>query len=207
MFLTRSGFKKLINSACKGAGLYVSNTEGGYQIFGDTFNLWIKWGEIPKESLGDLVSLVGELPEPGEALCAKKQDIQYEMEETFPPLATDLFEAAGVAMEPTRALLVSSTYIRLFQNNQPHGGTIPIDERLYNLISGMAVDTKHGEETPVGPMVREIGPGTFDKEVGACWKNNIMAISLRFGDTSQVEDVLSVLKNTRIPRTFEEARR
>ena len=207
MFLTRSGFKRLITGAFRNGGLYVANTSDGMQIFGAEFNMWIKKGMIPKQSLGDLIALVGELPEPGEAFSAKKEGIQYEMQSVMPQLATELFENCNIYIEPTRALFVSETYIRIFQNDNM--GPVAIKEALYSLISASSVDVEHGEKTPEGPkaFISEYGGyGGYDRETGAVWMNDVMAISFRFGDTTQVTREIETLAKTHIARTFEEVR-
>lgn len=79
MFITSSGFKKMINEAYKGAGLHIGNDGEGYYISGGYWVLWIKNGMIPKKELGYIIELTGELPEKGEAFKANKTGNQYEI--------------------------------------------------------------------------------------------------------------------------------
>lgn len=139
MFLTAAGFKKLITSAYKGAGLHVAND------------------------------------------------------------GMELAHSCNMEMEPTRVLMVSSETVRLFQNkSQP---VVAASERLYSLIQPSAADPE--EEGPlIGPGVKVTETG-FSPNVGMCWRNDLMAISILFGETNQVEKEISILEPYRIARTAE----
>lgn len=199
MFLTAAGFKKLITSAYKGAGLHVANDGEGYIFFGLVWKMWIRKGMIPKKSLGDLIALVGELPEKGECFVATKEETQYEAFAALPETAMELANSCNTEVEPTRVLLVSSEVVRLFQNeSQP---VVAVSEKLYSLIQPTAADQE--EEGPlIGPKVKIFEMG-YNPSVGMCWRNDQMAVSFLFGETNQVEKEITILESYRIARTSE----
>lgn len=72
MFLRRNALKTLMKRAYKGGGLAVRNDGVGLSICGAKWCVYFIKGDMPKEVKGDLISLVGELPENGEGYTAGK---------------------------------------------------------------------------------------------------------------------------------------
>lgn len=67
MFLNVSKFTKLIKNAYKGTGLRVINDQGTIILEGSLWAAKFLAGTLPKEILGEIIKLIGNLPEPGEA--------------------------------------------------------------------------------------------------------------------------------------------
>ena len=66
MFIKPGGFKKLIKAAAGTSnGLHVKNEGNAIALDATFFKLWVYRDKIPKEILGELVSVAGMLPDPG----------------------------------------------------------------------------------------------------------------------------------------------
>lgn len=199
MFIKTSGFKRLITSAYNGSGLHVANDGEGLILHGLMWSMWIRSGHLPKKSLGDLIALTGELPERNQAFVATKKEFQWEAIAAYPDNAMKMAESCNAEMDPTRVLMVSTTFVRLLQNDE--AGLMAINEAFYRLIDAGAVE--EGEDTPKGPIVKLSEGHGFNYDVGVCWYNDDMAISFRYGETNQVEKEMALLEGHHIARTSE----
>ena len=169
MFITSTGFKRLVNEAYKGAGLLVGNDGDGYYISGSYWVIWIRNGMIPKKELASIIELTGGLPEMGEAFRATKMGNQYEIPWREACDAMNNARSCNDAMEIT-PLILDQTWqqARILQN--PDNGTIVlINERFVDMIDNTVIDYENGETQAEGPLISGKIQGVF-------WRNNIMAL-------------------------------
>ena len=76
MFIDKTKFKKMVNTAYKKEGLTVSNDGDGIIICGG--GVWVIWkreSRLPKTIKAILIELIGELPGPGEEYNTAKEDM------------------------------------------------------------------------------------------------------------------------------------
>lgn len=169
MFLKTAGFKRLIKEAYKGAGLRIGSTDDAVYLSGGWWVIWVRKGGIPKEKLAAIIELVGELPEPGIAYSATKDGQQYELQ------WNDLYDAMKNAGECQYNMEITRTIIegkcdsdsRVLQHSET-GCIRLINESLFGMIDGNAVDIEKGHTWPEGPVCGR-RPGVF-------WYNNVMAL-------------------------------
>lgn len=68
MFIKESDVRKILKEAYKGAGLHIANEEHGLELFGTTWHMYVFKEYMPKEILGAIITLTGEIPAEGEQI-------------------------------------------------------------------------------------------------------------------------------------------
>lgn len=178
MFIKPGGFKKLIKAAAATSnGLHVKNERNAIVLDATFFKLWVYRDKIPKEILGELVSVAGMLPDPGEAVLVNKYYVQEEMPETIERNAMEIYEAADTEYYATNMQINENGWLRVFQAEEHESlPAICVPEAWLELIRYDAIDLDGGEKRPEAPRVR-----TESKDWilggGLTWANNHMALS------------------------------
>ena len=195
MFLTRTGLKKLMERSVKGGGLHVRNDGKGYSICGASWAVYFFKGDIPKETLGDLISLVGELPGDEEAYTADKGGNQVEIYDENALTAMDIATSCRWQMAKTPVVIEHPPYmLRVYQNRKSGQATV-INERIVAIVDPELIDSRNDENLPEGPFE---GGGMVEERFynAICWYNNRMAfcvarINLNGGHT---EDLVKTIE-------------
>ena len=189
MFLKRNALKALMTRAYKGGGLSVRNDGVGLSIGGAKWCVYFIHGDIPKETLGDLISLVGELPAKGESYVADKNGNQMEIFDDTMDSPMDLNGEKELTVLP----LVACGNLGVLRDPDT-GRIVPVPVGCLHAIDfgGLAED----EETPEGPFgIAGLVEGRFYN--AALWQNSRMAYS--FGefrsDDPGTKDLLASLES------------
>ena len=193
MFLTRSGLKKLMRIAYKGGGLRVRRNNGGLSISGACWTVYFLWGKWPKETMGDLISLVGVLPEQGEQYLATKEGNQMEI------LDDAMMDAMEIAEQGNYELYISPVILEDFpkhyrmMRNPDTGKIVCIREDYYECVDLDQVDTNDDEMLPEGPM---IGRGSILGQYVdmVSWSNNRMAFAV-IPERTQNPEIIRICKD------------
>ena len=170
MFLRRNVLKAMMTRAYKGGGLRVRNDVTGLCICGAKWAVYFIHREMPKEVMGDLISLVGELPDRHEAYTADKNGNQMEL--------YDDGWMSPMDMVPNRSLeelpLTVCHMVGILRDVKT-GDIVPVpDAYLHAIDYGNLSDD---EETPDGPFGDAVMiEGMFIN--AACWQNNRMAFAI-----------------------------
>lgn len=162
-----------MKNAYKGGGLRVRNNGEGINVSGSSWTAFWYHGDIPKETLGDLVALVGELPEKWECYTADKNGNQMEIWDDSIMSAMEIAIDGGAELKVTAVTVDSFPYsMRVIQGS--NNEITLIDDRLQAMIQPSLIDVKDDEELPTGPILK-VGSilGTPVRLV--CWKNDRMA--------------------------------
>ena len=116
MFLRKSILKKLMTQAYKDKLTVAMNGEGWLYIAGSYWEVGIKKDFITKETMGDIISLIGELPLPGERFAANKEGNQLEVGRKL-EVETEEFEGC-YTLTITDVLMIGQggTTLRLLQD-------------------------------------------------------------------------------------------
>ncbi len=169
MFITSTGFKRLINDAYKGAGLKIGNDGSGYYLAGGYWTMWIEKGCIPKKELGAIIELTGELPEAGSGFQATKSGNQYEMQDNQFYRVMENASQCEEVLEVTPVIL-EQTYEQARLLQDPKNLTITlINEKIIKMIDNTVVQYQDGETQAEGPLI-------CGKMQGVFWRNNVMAL-------------------------------
>lgn len=196
MFISTTGFKKLVKSAYNTGGLTVGASAEEYLFQGATWVMRIGKEHLPNKEKAAVVELVGELPAAGEVFKAvKKCPIQY-LAKGNPvwDIGSQFFEAKE-QFNVTKAVFEVDEYlVRVLQNKQ-NNLCIPINETFTGIISIDAID-KENEDLPEGPVRRSDGDIMY-------WKNNAMVFAaciIDCGEESPLAEYLRLLTNIELPK-------
>ena len=177
MFLTRSGLRRFMKTAYKGGGLRVRRDHAGLHISGAYWTVYFIWGEWPKETMGDLISLVGVLPDVGEQYLATKNGNQMEIWDDSIDNAMEIADEGVRYLEVSPMILDEATrYFRLMREPETKE-IICINEAYYSTVNPELINADDDEMLPEGPI---IGTGSLlGKTVRVVsWHNNRMAFAV-----------------------------
>lgn len=184
MFLKPSILKKLMKQAYK-TGLYVKRYGGWIMLGGSYWEALIKEEFIPKQTKGDLIALVGELPEEGECYSASSEGNQMELEYVREDIHPELFKA-GI-LEITRVMLISQggALLRVLQDGID--GTIyPISETMVEIIHREGMDIENGES--------ELQKIQYRKGYGVLFQNNVCRFVARFQEDEYCKKIMEEIE-------------
>ena len=192
MFLSPSVLNSLMKKAYK-EGLVVARTEDAkgndwLYLAGSYWEVSINRDFIPKKTMGDLITLIGELPRPGERFKATKEEKQIEIEMTMEVndegFGTDTLTITDVILIGT-----SGTVQRLLQDELT-GQIYPVNNVFISIIRNDMVDKDKGEYEVVEPF--------FNPYKGILWKNNVCKLRAHFRTDDKNIKVLKNLKGVDI---------
>lgn len=192
MFLKPAILNKLMKEAYK-TGLKVSRDHDDWiYLAGEYWRVDIKKNYISKRTMGDLITLVGELPEKGTGYTATKEGNQMEL---LPELETGQMDYPG-ELEITDVLLIGSggTMQRLLQD--PDTGKIyPVNEVFMKIVSNEEVKASEGEYTVYAP--------NYHPNLGILWQNNVCRLRAPFRRDIQNTPILAAIAGADITRKGE----
>lgn len=189
MFLKPGILNALMKKAYK-SGLAVGRTEDDWlYIAGSYWEVSIKREFVAKKTLGDIISLTGELPDPGTRLLATKEGNQIEMEM---PLRVNegSFKERNI-LTITDVLLVGTqgTVQRLLQDEQT-GQIFPVNNVFVAIIDNSLIEKDKGEYA--------VSDLFYDPFYGILWSNNVCKLRASFRSDEKNDKVLKNLKGVDI---------
>ena len=197
MFISRKGLMKLMTQAYKGAGgLKVKNDGVGLSISGISWSVYFLWPDLPKEVMGDLISLVGKLPEKEECYEASPEGNQMVMYDEESLNAMEAGLQGGPELKQIPLVLLSSGAIQILQTQNEKPETVLVDHYKLGLIRPGDINKAAGEEFPTGPF--HTGRMIEDRfRAAATWVNNQMGFSIGFAMPTDeyTSDLAQILGN------------
>lgn len=196
MFLTRSGLKRLMRNAYKGGGLRVRRDRSGLSISGAYWTVYFLWGEWPKETMGDLISLVGVLPDVGDQYLSDKNGNQMELWDDSLQSAMEIAGDAVTYLNVMPVILEEfPRYYRMMRNPKTKD-IVCIKEQYFECVNPELIDADDDEMLPEGPI---IGTGSIlGKSVDVVsWHNNRMAFAV-IPERPQEEKMIRICKDFEI---------
>lgn len=192
MFLSTSVLNNLMKKAYK-TGLVVARTQDAQgndwlYLAGSYWEVSVNKDFIPKKTLGDIITLIGELPRPGERFKATKEGNQIEIEM---PMAINEEGFGTETLTITDVLLIGTqgTVQRLLQDDLT-GQIYPINNVFVSIINNAMVEEDKGEYTVTEPL--------FNPFRGILWKNNVCKLRAHFRTDDKNIKVLKSLKGVDI---------
>jgi len=198
MFISRKGLMKLMTQAYKGAGgLKVRNGGVGLSISGISWSVYFLWPDLPKEVMGDLISLVDKLPEEEECYEASPEGNQMVMydDEELNAMAAGL--QGGPELKQIPLVLLSGGAIQILQvPNIDRPEIVLVDQYKLGLIRPADINSAAGEEPPTGPLQTH-GMVEARFNAAATWVNNQMGFSIGYAQPvgEYTEDIAHILDN------------
>lgn len=185
MFLHKKTLKRLMTEAYKTRLIVAMSEKGWLYLAGSYWEVNIKREYIPKETMGDIIALIGELPEPGERLSATKEGNQMEFNEKR-EIDTRPFERH----EP---LVITDVFLRgkggtlqrLLQDADT-GQVFAVNNVFVDIISNAECMEEKGEYTIDEPF--------YDIAAGILWMNNVCMLRAGFRYDKMNEKVMNLMQ-------------
>ena len=192
MFLSTSVLNNLMKKAYK-TGLVVArtqDTQGNDWLYlaGSYWEVSVNKDFIPKKTLGDIITLIGELPRPGERFKATKEGNQIEIEM---PMAINKDGFGKDTLTITDVILIGTqgTAQRLLQDELT-GQIYPVNNVFISIINNAMIENERGEYSVTEPF--------FNSYRGILWKNNVCKLRAHFRTDDKNIKVLKSLKGVDI---------
>ncbi len=177
-----------MKQAYKGTGLIVAKTEEYLYIAGGYWEAEIKNGFIQKKTMGDLITLVGELPDIGERYKATKDGNQMEanlpMRVRSEEFGTDTLTITDVILIGT-----NETRQRLLQDENT-GQIYAVNEVFRNSVDNNMIEYDKGEYAAEYLF--------YDEKWGILWKNNVCKFRAHFRSDDKNIKIFEHLKGVDI---------
>lgn len=189
MFLRPSVLNSLMKKAYK-SGLHLAmNADGWLYIASDYWSISVKKEFIPKRTLGDIIALAGELPEPGERFTATKEGNQIELE--MPIQVDDSAFSNNETLTVTDMLLIGTmgTIQRMLQDEDT-GDIYAVNNVFVNIVDNGQIEEDKGEYRVERPY--------FHKGYGILWKNNVCKLRAHFRNDDKNIKTMKNLKGVDI---------
>lgn len=194
MFLKPQVLNRLMKQAYK-TGLTVARTNADWlYIAGSCWEISAKKEFVSKRTMGDLIALVGELPEQGERFTATKEGNQ--MEAGLPLAVRDEAFREKRTLTISDVLLIGSggTAQRLLQDDDT-GNIYVVNNVFIEIIDNDMIMEDRGEYPVAKP--------SFTPTRGILWQNNVCRLRALFRSDVKNDKILENLKGVDI--TPEEA--
>lgn len=183
MFLRTNTLNSLMKQAYK-SGMVVARTADGWiYLEGRYWEINIKEEFIPKKTRGDLIALVGELPEIGQRYQATKDGNQIEVEMKM-RINDDMFGSDTLTVTDVILLGKQGTAQRLLQDDNT-GEIYAVNNVFINIVDDRMIEADKGEYAPGDPLY---------SYAGILWKNNVCKLHAHFRDDEKNQKVMENLK-------------
>lgn len=174
-------------------GLVVARTQDAQgndwlYLAGSYWEVSVNKDFIPKKTLGDIITLIGELPRPGERFKATKEGNQIEIEM---PMAINEEGFGTETLTITDVLLIGTQgTVQMLLQDDLTGQIYPINNVFVSIINNAMVEEDKGEYTVTEPL--------FNPFRGILWKNNVCKLRAHFRTDDKNIKVLKSLKGVDI---------
>ena len=186
MFINEKVLNKLMKEAYK-TGLVVAAREDGWlYIAGRYWEVEMKRRLIPKEILGNIISLIGELPDPGERYLATSEGNQLEIGKPM-GITIEAYREGPLTITDTLQIGTCGTVQRFLQD--PGTGAIYLVNQAYINLSKGTIDEEIGEYEPSDP---------FYCSTGLLWQTNICRMAATFRHDQKNTKIMNSLKGVDI---------
>ncbi len=182
MFLKTNLLNRLMKQAYAGSGLVVARRGDWLYLSGSYWEVEVRKRYIPKKTMGDLISLIGELPEDGERFRAEKGGNQMEMEMPM-GIAIDLFDPRNCLTVTDLILLHQNGVEQRILQDADTGSLYLINNLFANMVDNKCMEEGKGE---IGVSDQPM----FRPKLGVLWDNGICRLHAAFRDSEEILDSL-----------------
>lgn len=161
MIFKESILKKLIQEAYKTDGLHIARCMDDYILSGAYWAIRIHKDIMTNKAKGNIVELIGSLPEEGESWKVDKDSMQIEMETVIDP--EDYIKEVMTVYAVTNVMQAQSSKIARVLRNMDTNEHIFLNNVFVEMITWENLNEEMAEAVPEGPY----GVGK-----AVIWKNN-----------------------------------
>lgn len=189
MFLRPTTLNALMRKAYK-RGLAVGRTQDDWlYIAGGYWEISVKKEFVPKRTLGDIISLTGELPEPGSRFTATKEGNQIEMEMPL-SVKDEPFREDDILTVTDMILIGTGGTIQRLLQDENTGNIYAVNNVFVDIVDNSLIEKDRGEYAATDPF--------FNPAYGILWKNNVCKLRTHFRSDDKNNKVLESLKGVDI---------
>lgn len=171
MFLKPNVLNSLMKQAYKTGLVVARTTDNWIYLAGSYWETSIKYEFIDKKTMGNIISLIGELPEPGTRYKCTKDGNQIEIEM---PLSVNEKEfAQSHTIEPTKLLLIgNSGVVQRILQDETTGKIYIVNNVFIGIVGNDCCMEDKGEYSVMLPYYHPV--------YGILWKNNVCKFRAHF---------------------------
>lgn len=185
MFLQKKIFKRLMTEAYKHRLIVAMSEDGWLYMAGSYWEVNIKKEYIPKETMGDIIALIGELPEPGERFSATKEGNQMEFDGTRQIDVAPFKRSEPLVITDVLMLGNGGTLLRLLQDAET-GQVFTVNNVFVDIISNAECMEEKGEYTIDEPF--------YDAGASILWRNNVCMLRAGLRHDNKNEKVMNQMQ-------------
>ncbi len=186
MFLKPSVLNRLMKQAYKKGLTLAMNEEGWLYIASDWWQVNIHKDFIPKRTLGDIITLTGELPKPGERfVTTKTEGNQMEMELPL-EIEESGFEENNLLTVTDLMLIGTQGTIQRLVQDEDTGHIYAVNNVFIDIIDNSQIDVREGEHPVREPLYNPIR--------GVLWKNNVCKLRVHFRSDDKNAKIMQNIK-------------
>ena len=182
MFLKTNLLNRLMKQAYAGGGLVVARRGDWIYLSGSYWEVEAEKKYISKKTMGDLISLIGELPEDGERFRAGKDGNQMEIEMPM-GIDTDLFDLRN-RLTVTDLILLRQNVVEQRILQDADTGTLYLINNLFaDMVDNKCIEEGKGETGVLDqPM--------FHPKMGVLWDNGHCRLHVLFRESEKILESL-----------------
>lgn len=185
MFLNKKVFKRLMTQAYKEGLKVAMSFDGWLYLAGQYWEVSIKKDFIPKETLGDIITLIGELPAPGERFSASKEGNQMEFDSKLEVSLEPFKNKDTLAVTNVILIGMAGTQQRILQDKED-GDIYAVNNVFINIINNAEIMEQKGEYAVNEPF--------YEKCLGVLWMNNVCRLHAAFRMDRKNDKVFEALR-------------
>ncbi len=182
MFLKTNLLNRLMKQAYAGGRLIVARRGDRIYLCGGYWEVEAEKGYISKKTMGDLISLIGELPEDGERFRAGKNGNQMEMEMPM-GIAIDLFDPRNRLTVTDLILLHQNVVEQRILQDEDTGTLYLINNLFVDMVDNKCIEEGKGE---AGVSDRPM----FHPKLGVLWYNGRCRLHVLFREPEEILESL-----------------
>lgn len=185
MFLQKRILKRLMTEAYKYRLIVAMSEDDWLYLAGSYWEVNIKKEYIPKETMGDIIALIGELPEPGERFSATKEGNQMEFDETRQIDVAPFKRNEPLAITNVFLAGNGGTLLRLLQDAET-GQVFAVNNVFVDIVNNSECMKEKGEYLIDEPF--------YNVNAGILWKNNVCMLRAGFRKDTKNENVMNQMQ-------------
>ena len=185
MFLQKRIFKRLMTEAYKHRLIVAMTEDEWLYMAGYYWEVNIKREYIPKETMGDIIALIGELPNPGERFSSTKEGNQMEFDGKRQIDVAPFKRSEPLAITDVLMLGNGGTLLRLLQDAET-GQVFTVNNVFIDIVNDSECMKEKGEYLVDEPF--------YDVNAGILLKNNVCMLRAGFRNDTKNEKVMNQMQ-------------
>ena len=186
MFLNENVLNSLMKKAYKTTGLRIAQLkEGWLTIAGGYWQAEVNKEFVPNKTLGNIISLVGDLPKLGERFCVTKDEKAEITSDQLQEIDARIFNEGSLTVTDTMQIGTRGT-IQRFLQDEDTGNIFLVNNVYIDIVSKSLIDEDKGEYEPGEPVYNHIE--------GILYQNNVCKLRAYFRNDIKNNKIMENIK-------------